>query len=309
MIAKDLWSAQGPPPAVLKTLERIAASRRLFEAVPPAGEEEACVAARAHAVLDQMEEIVCEEDARAPSLKRLWQELEPLEARMSQLRAEAACPEPLPQPLCGKTPANEGAPRPQNHGDPDLITTAIETVRSVARRAMEDPQPPAAGAGTRQPVDGLLPRIAALIARLFATGMREGNLLRIVARALATFLPLLAAGRPPAGPRPVPESATRNQARVDLLRQERAARARERRAAEVLAARRARPHLPPADRARPHIPPAGGSDAGAWHDLLDLTSEALEVFITHGDAAGTAGVAELLDLLAEAFAPGRPEAA
>ncbi len=86
MIVDDLWTAKGPTAAELKVLERLGRRRQAFEAVTPADEEDAIVIARANATLDDMEECLCEEGAKAPYLARGWRVLDQLEARLEDLR-------------------------------------------------------------------------------------------------------------------------------------------------------------------------------------------------------------------------------
>ncbi len=231
----------------------------------------------------------------------------PRKPMSSPMILTAGRPHP-PGPQAGH-PSTEGFTRPQNPGDPNLLTTSIETIRSVARRAAEDPSPgvcaPAGGS-----LAGFLPRLAQLVTRLF-TGNATGGAIRIVAQALAAFVPLLELGRrspdpaaeAPAGASPEapaePELTTKDEARIDLLLQERAARARRRGAG----AHRVRPDRPPEARA------TAEAEDEVWNDLLDLTSEALETFIRFRNAVGVERCLELLDLLAEAFAIDRPEAA
>ncbi len=134
---------------------------------------------------------------------------------------------------------------------------AIETIRSVARRAAEAPIPPA---------------------------------------------------DPNAGC--VQEMSPEEQARVDLLRQERASRAGLRRVGMRLVGQRARPDRPPAMAPPAMAPPAVARlDGDARNEFLDLISQALETFIRRRDAAGIRGCLCLLDLLADTFDAGHPEAA
>ncbi len=131
------------------------------------------------------------------------------------------------------------------------MITAIETIRSVARRAAEDP---------------------------------------VTTKA--------------------PDMTATEQARIDLLRQERDSRAAMRRLGmKLVDVKRVRPDRPPADH-RAATPPAVAppSDKG-WHDLLDLTSDALETFICRRDTPGIRGCLALLDLFADTCDADRPEAA
>ncbi len=189
---------------------------------------------------------------------------------------------------------------------------AIETIRTVAQLAQDDPAPEAVGATGRAALDGLWPRLAQLVARLLATGAtggknppsippftKGGSLMQIIAQALATLLPLLNLdGRPTD---PGTELAGKDKARVDFLRRERADRARH----------RARPDRPPESRSFPGFGNGGDAEpeADVWNDLLELISEALEAFIRFGDRTGIDRCAELLDLLAETFGVTQPEAA
>ncbi len=159
---------------------------------------------------------------------------------------------------------------------------------------------------------GLLPRAVQILMRLFFTHSPDGSTLRILAQALSTYLPLLGLDWLPADPRTTPELTTPVLARIDLLRQERAARARLRSSvARHRPARRARPDRPPASRAAAALgldwPAEPGDDL--WHDLLDLTSQTLETFIAYGDQQGVRRCAELLEVLAGVFGEPRPAAA
>lgn len=84
MIAQDLSLVKGPSLTDLKVLERLGQHRQALEAKTPAGNEEARILARALATLDDMEECLCEEGAKAPDLARGWQVLGQLEARLAQ---------------------------------------------------------------------------------------------------------------------------------------------------------------------------------------------------------------------------------
>ncbi len=141
--------------------------------------------------------------------------------------------------------------------------------------------------------------------------------MRILAHALATFLPVLDLDWLPSDPGTLLRPTPRAYARIDLLRQERAARARLRAAAARH--RPARP-APPGQirRARPDRPPESRGaavfglavpDDDLWHDLLDLTSETLETFIGFSHQAGIRRCAELIEVLAESFDEPRPAAA
>ncbi len=184
-----------------------------------------------------------------------------------------------------------------------MITT-IETIRSVARHAQGAPGPEAPAATGRAAIDGLWPRLVQLVAGLLATNVTGTGILQVIAQALTTLLPLLNLdGRstvPGAGKLTVQEKA-----RLDLLRQERAARARQR------AAHRARPDRPPANRRFPFFGDGGDAEpeTDAWNDLLQLVSEALEAFIRFRDRAGIDRCVEPPELIAELFGVAPPEAA
>ncbi len=304
MITRDLWKAKGPTLAELKILERLGRRRRALEAVTAADGDEAIVIARALATLDDMEECLCEEGPRAALLADGWQRLDELEARLARTPRPSAPPADLPE---ARPPADlvrhrrRPPAKPRTHGGPSLIT-AIDTIRSIARRAAEDPRPgnprlrlafptrprraassTAASSTAAPPVLPVpfLPYLGRLVTRLFVTAVPAGDTFQIVAQALAAFLPLLDLAPAPTDPDIPPEMTTRERARIDLLHQERAARA--------------------------YTCQAGPDDA--WLDLLGLTSEALETFIRHRRLAGVRACLVLLDLLADTFAAGRPEAA
>ncbi len=335
MIVEDLWTAKGPTATELKVLERLGRRRRALEATPPGGEEEAYLVARALTLLDDMEECLCEEGSRAPDLDRGWHELEQLEECLEELLAKPAPSRPVPVPsargpvarvepitrrLSPATPTTEGAERPLTQGDPNVLTTAIETIRSVAHRAVDDPQPPAIGAASGPPAAANFgARLWRLLIRLLDADMPEGRLLRIIVQALRALLPLLGVDLPPADPPTDPPAdpaanppadlsqPVKTRARIDLLRQERAARSQERSAAAARA--NAAPDRPPVHRARPDVPPASPPDAEVWHCLLDLSSEAVETYVATADAEGIGRCVELLDTLAETFAGELSEAA
>ncbi len=213
------------------------------------------------------------------------------------------------------------------------MITAIDTMRSVARAAAEDPpalrsvpDEPLPGLGSGAPaasLAGLLPRVAMILIRLLIARTPEGKnppsvppgSLRLVAQALATFLPLLDFDWLPSDPGAIPKPTGRAYARIDYLRQERAARARLR-----ATAARHRPARParPVRRVQPDRPPESRAaavfgltvpDDDLWHDLLDLTSETLETFIGFDHQAGIHRCAELIEVLAESFDEPRPAAA
>ena len=87
MITDDLCTADGPSDADLKVLERLASRRRAFEAVEPADEDQARLLARVLAILDDMEECLCEEGHRAPALDEGWRVLDDLDDRLSEPQA------------------------------------------------------------------------------------------------------------------------------------------------------------------------------------------------------------------------------
>ncbi len=205
---------------------------------------------------------------------------------------------------------------------------AIETIRAVARRAAEDPAPgprpvpaqprrfrrpsPPSRESRPAPIAGLLPRLARLVTGMFDAGTPAGNVIYLIAQALAAFLPLLDLGQESPDADAAPEMTAKEEARIDLLRQERAARSGLRRLDESLIVKgRVRPDRPPAALRAADSPVTLPAVAppDVWNDLLDLTSEALETFIRFRDAIGVKSCLELLDLLAETFAVDRPEAA
>ncbi len=187
------------------------------------------------------------------------------------------------------------------------MITAIETIRSVARRAVEDPTPPAdpkqkPGAAPRC----LLPRLVRLVMRLFAADSAGIRTIYVIAEVLAAFLPLFDSGPEPPDAGGAPGMSPKEQARVDLLRQERASRAGLGRIGmRLVGGQRARPDRPPA-MAPPAMAPL---DDDARNEFLDLISQTLETFIRRRDANGIRGCLCLLDLLADTFDAGHPEAA
>ncbi len=209
------------------------------------------------------------------------------------------------------------------------MITAIDTIRSVARHATDHPPGPRAvpdqpvsgstrtGGAPNASLAGLLPRIVRILVRLlFAQGsdgpVSSGGISHVLTQALTTFLAFLDLGWLPADPRGVPKPNARVEARVDLLRQERAARGRLRSAvARHRPARPVRPDRPPEDRGATILgfPWPAAADDGLWHDLLDLTSELLEICIVFGHQPGVRRCAKLLEVLAEVFDVDRPEAA
>ncbi len=202
------------------------------------------------------------------------------------------------------------------------MITAIDTIRSVARAAVEDPpmlrsvpDEPAPGTGSGAPaasLDGLLPRVAMMLIRLLIARTPQGSTLRIVAQALATFLPLLGLDWLPSDPGAIPRPTPRDCARIDLLRQERAARGRLRatvaRHRPAQPARRVQPDRPPESRAGAFF---GVAEPGGevWDELLDLTSETLEIFIGFDHQEGVRHCAELIEVLADTFGEPTPKAA
>ncbi len=210
---------------------------------------------------------------------------------------------------------------------------AIETIRSVARRAAEDPVPtlrpvPAQPRRFRKPsapnhessppsITGLPWRLTRLVTGMFEAGTPAGNVIYLIAQALAAFVPLLDFDWQPSGADATAELTAKQEARIDLLRQERESRCGLRRLDET-PIWRARPDRPPtalraADSpvALPAVAPLAVAPPAfdVWDDLLNLTSEALETFIRRRDAIGVRSCLGLLDLLAETFAVDRPEAA
>ncbi len=198
------------------------------------------------------------------------------------------------------------------------MITAIETIRSVARHAVEKPPAPRA-VPDRPPAGwlaGLPARAAAMLVRLFLADVSPD----ILGQALAAYVPLFALDWLPADPRAIPSPTARDEARIDLLRQERASRARLGKMGPLPSPGHGlRPDRPPEIRAVSALgramfvcPPPGEprpEPDELWHELLDLTSETLETFIAYGHQAGIVRCAELLDLLADTFDDPRPAAA
>ena len=304
MITDDFWTSKGPTPTELRAVDRLSRHRRALEEMTPTDEAEALVKTRAIDLLEDMEECLCEEGSGARFLAEGWRQLERFELCLTQLRS---APEDLD---AGVVLIDEHRPsRPPTEGGTHWITTSIDTLRSVARHAADDPELPDPGTGGARPfLPGLLPRITRFVAGFLADGTPSGSVLRVIARALSGLLPLLE--RAPREAMPLPEPTEKDGARIQLLQQERAARARERAAAKEEVAGRTRPDVPtsvriPADVAAALFGPADD----AWNDLLDLVSEALEVFIVAGDRGGVSAVLEILDLTAEAFGLDLAEAA
>ncbi len=138
------------------------------------------------------------------------------------------------------------------------MITAIETLQSVAHHAVANPPAPkstpedAGGRPDRPPASlaGLLPRAARMMVRLLLARTPGGGTHQVLAHALSTFLPLLGLDWLPADPSAIRKPTIPVKSRLDLLRQERAARARLRCAvARHRPARRARPDRPPENRA------------------------------------------------------------
>ncbi len=210
------------------------------------------------------------------------------------------------------------------------MITAIDTIRSVARHAADHPPGPRAvpdqpesgrtrtGGPAAACLAGLFPRVVQILVRLlFAQGSGDpiagsGGISSVLTQALATFVPFLDLGWLPADPGGVQGPNARVEARIDLLRQERTARARLRSAvARHRPAQPVRPDRSPEDRGATILgfPWPAAADDGLWHDLLDLTSEVLEICIVFGHQPGVRRCAELLEVLAEVFDVDRPEAA
>ncbi len=201
------------------------------------------------------------------------------------------------------------------------MITAIETIRSVSRAAAEDPPAlrsvpdqsrPETGSGApAASLAGLLPRVVMILIRLLIprTPDDKNPPSGILAHAIAAFLPLLDLDWLPSDPGTLPRPTPRAYARIDVLRQERAARARLRAAAaRHRPARRVRPDRPPESRGAAvfglPVP-----DDDLWHDLLDLTSEILETFIGFSYQPGIQRCAELIEVLADTFDEPTPAAA
>ncbi len=215
------------------------------------------------------------------------------------------------------------------------MITAIETIRSVARTAADDPAPrrasnddPGVAAPEGGPpaanLGGMLPRVVMMLIQLLVARTPEGSTLRIVAQALATFLPLFGLDWLPSDPGVIPRPTTRDHARIHLLRQERDARARRRASAArhrpaqparpapqpaTAASSRVQPDRPPASRTAANFGLPANDDDQLWHELLDLTSETLETFIGFDHQDGVRHCADLIELFADTFGEGEPKAA
>ena len=306
MIADDLWASKGPSPAVLKAIDRLSRRRNAFEDLTAIDAAEKLIKARALERIEEMEKCLCEEGPASRFLTEGWRELDRLEICLAQLRPAPEDDAGAGVVLIDPHPAD---PSIVEAGGTPLITHSIDILRSVARHAADEPEGPDPGAGGAHPsLPGLPRRIARFIAGFLADGTPSGSVLRVIARALSALLPLLE--RDPPMATALPEPTEKDEARVEHLQQERAMRARERAAAKEEVAGRTRPDVPtsvriPADVAAALFGPADD----AWNDLLDLVSEALEVFIVAGDRGGVSAVLEILDLTAEAFGLDLAEAA
>ena len=277
----------------------------------PTDEADEQVRARALALLEDMEECLCEEGHGARFLADGWRVLDELELRLAQLRAQ-----PPGDAVADVVPIQWHRPdSPPTQGGTPLFIHSLDIMRSVAQHAADNPLPPAPDAdGARPTLPDLLPRIARIVTGLFGGDAPSGTLLRVIAQAFATLLPLLDrdadSGAEPAGARPVPEPTVAGDARIDILRQTRAARWRERDRAKAELTTRGRSDVPPSVRL-----PAGtaadlfGPVDEAWNDLFDLITDALELFIVFRDDRGVSATVELLDLLDEFFGLGLAEAA
>lgn len=196
---------------------------------------------------------------------------------------------------------------PITHGGETMINHSIGILRSVARKAADHPEPTTPD-GARPFLPGLAPRVARFLAGFLVGGTPSMAILRVIARTMAALRPLLDRDFAPDGPRPVPDPTSESSASIELLRYERAARARERGGAREEAAGRARPDVPPTVRV-PDDVVAARRDNEPWNDLLDLVSEALEVYIAYRHDDGVAAILELIDLIADALGVDFPEAA
>ena len=194
---------------------------------------------------------------------------------------------------------------PITDGGERMLNHSIGILRSAAQKAVDHPEPPDPN-GARPFLPGLAPRVARFIAGFLAGGTPSVAVLRVIARTMAALRPLLDRDPLPDGPRPVPEPTSEGTDSIERLRNERAARARERGAAREEASGRARPGIPPTVRVPADIV-AARRENEPWNDLLDLVSEALEVYIAfrHGD--GVAASLELVDLIADVLDIDSPE--
>ncbi len=334
MSIEDLATTRGPSAAALRLLERLARRRTAIEAVTPAGEHRETVLGCLFATLDNMEEAVCEEGPRSRLLAEGWQRLDELEARLTETSSPPATPaRERPEPPRPPSPPASirrrrapAKPTIEVNGGPDLIN-AIDTIRSVAHRAAEDPVPAAGDAPLR---------LGLLVRRTPARPSSQAPSAS-VRRSPRRSLPPASrrAGRP--SPRAVlaPSGCGRLLLLYvdDLLTRLESSGTFDDHHTLLIVAQTLITFLPLLDldpaAAGPDIPPEPttreearidhlgqerdrrlrGPRANPWHELLDLTSEVLETCIRHRHLAGVRGCLELLDLLADAFTLERPEAA
>lgn len=200
----------------------------------------------------------------------------------------------------------EPADKPLTDGGHYMIAHSIDILRNVASHAADNLEPPQPGAEAFLP--SLPPRVARFMAGFLANGSPPAAVLRVIAQALTTLLPLADRETAPAGPRALPEPSADAKTAIGILRRERAARARERGAAREAAEGRARPDIPPSLRAPADVV-ADRRHNEAWNDLLDVVSQGLEVFIAFGDRDGVNASLELIELIAGVLGVDLPEAA
>ncbi len=111
MFTDDLSDSYGPSRADLDALEHIEHHRSGFERARPAGEHQNNGRNRLLSLLDDMEEMVCEEGSSAPALAEAWQQVDELEALYWE-GAETSAEAERPRKRGGRDSQPRSASRP-----------------------------------------------------------------------------------------------------------------------------------------------------------------------------------------------------
>lgn len=156
-------------------------------------------------------------------------------------------------------------PLPANPTFEEVLEIGREAL--AASRVMIDSVPTEGDADTS--LKAFLLRVIDCLESLFDPGPVDEGETRIVAHALSTFLPILDLDWLPANPKEIPKLSEQDQFMIGMLRRE-----RERQAA----IRATKP-------------------AGTWDPLIDIVSEAIEIFAVFGYKEGFGRTIELLNAI------------
>lgn len=141
MMTDDLWTADGPSFADLEVLESLAHHRRGLERIKPQNEHQDSVRNRLLSLLDEMEDLLCEEGHEAPQLAESWERVDELEAlywQIGEAPAEKSQPSKSDQPKPRTQPQAAASPPGRK---PETVLARIDDCRPPAASCERVAQP------------------------------------------------------------------------------------------------------------------------------------------------------------------------